>query len=109
MSKLAKVEKCVQKGKEEELIRLSQDKEKKVRVAAIAGHGQVGKGDAYNHLVTMMEDEDPEIRIACIKALGVMKDAAADTPLRHQMSKETDEEVKAAIRDTLAILPREKY
>ena len=89
--------------------RLSQDKEKKVRVAAIAGLGQVGKGDAYNHLVTMMEDEDPEIRIACIKALGVMKDAAADTPLRHQMSKDTDEAVTAAMRDTLAILPREKY
>ena len=109
MSKLAKVEKCIQKGREEELIKLSHDKDKEVRVAAISGLGQIGKGDAYNHLVTMMEDEDPEIRIACIKALGVMKDAAADTPLRHQMSKETDEAMKAAIRDTLAVLPREKY
>jgi hypothetical protein len=32
--------------------------------------------------------------------------AAADTPLRHQMSKETS---GAAIRDTLAVLLREKY
>ena len=36
MGKLEKIEKCVQKGKEDELVKLVHDRDKNVRLAAIA-------------------------------------------------------------------------
>ena len=39
MSKLEKVEKAIEKGKEAALIKLAQDKDEEVRLAAIAGMG----------------------------------------------------------------------
>ena len=41
MSKLNKVEKCIQKGKDEELVKLAQDKDLEGRLAAIAGLGKM--------------------------------------------------------------------
>ena len=45
MGKLEKIEKCVQKGKEDELVKLVHDRDKNVRLAAIAGLGRAGKED----------------------------------------------------------------
>ena len=72
MGKLEKIEKYVQKGKEEALIKLVHDRDKAVRIAAISGLGKAGKNDACNVLITLMLDDDPEIRAASATALGVL-------------------------------------
>ena len=50
MSKLEKVEKAIEKGKEAALIKLAQDKDEEVRLAAIAGMGKIGKDDSFNFI-----------------------------------------------------------
>ena len=70
MGKLEKIEKCVQKGKEDELVKLVHDRDKNVRLAAIAGLGRAGKDNACNVLITLLLDDDPEIRSASASALG---------------------------------------
>ena len=50
MSKLEKVEKAIEKGKEAALIKLAQDKDEEVRLAAIAGMGKIGKDDSFNFM-----------------------------------------------------------
>ena len=68
MGKLEKIEKCVQKGKEDELVKLVHDRDKNVRLAAIAGLGRAGKDNACNVLITLLLDDDPEIRSASASA-----------------------------------------
>ncbi len=58
MGKLEKIEKCVQKGKEDELVKLVHDRDKNVRLAAIAGLGRAGKDNACNVLITLLLDDD---------------------------------------------------
>ena len=65
-----KIEKCVQKGKEDELVKLVHDRDKNVRLAAIAGLGRAGKDNDCNVLITLLLDDDPEIRSASASALG---------------------------------------
>ena len=60
MSKLEKVEKAIEKGKEAALIKLAQDKDEEVRLAAIAGMGKIGKDDSFNFIVPdMLTNDDP--------------------------------------------------
>lgn len=65
MGKLEKIEKCVQKGKEDELVKLVHDRDKNVRLAAIAGLGRAGKDNACNVLITLLLDDDPECKYSC--------------------------------------------
>ena len=61
MSKLEKVEKAIEKGKEAALIKLAQDKDEEVRLAAIAGMGKIGKDDSFNFIVPdMLTNDDPQ-------------------------------------------------
>ena len=60
MSKLEKVEKAIEKGKEAALIKLAHDKDEEVKLAAIAGMGKIGKDDSFNAIVPdMLTDETP--------------------------------------------------
>lgn len=105
MSKLEKIQKDIEKGKESALIKLSKDKDKEVRLAAIAGMGKIGKDDSFNAMVPdMLTDEDPDIRAATALALGVMKNAHASAHLRYYLEREKDEKVTAAIRTAIASL-----
>lgn len=107
MSKLHKVEKCIEKKKEDELIKLAEDKDKEVRLAAIGGLGKMfGTDNACNALISMMTDVDAEIRLACVKALGELKDDRAETHLRHYLEHEKDPQVVQAMHDALAALHR---
>lgn len=107
MSKLAKVEKSIQKKKEGELIKLAHDKDQEVRLAAIAGMGQVGSGDSFNNLVTFLRDPSPAIRAASATSLGLLRDNHADADLRHRLESEKDEQVISAIKSALALLHKE--
>ncbi len=107
MSKLEKVEKDIEKGKESALLKLALDKDHEVRLAAIAGLGKVGKDDSFNALISMLSDEDPAIRAASAEALGVMNNEHADAHLRHHLEHETDETVKRAIKNAIMGLKRE--
>ena len=100
MGKLEKIEKCVQKGKEGELVKLVHDRDKNVRLAAIAGLGRAGKDNACNVLITLLLDDDPEIR----SALGDLGDPRAHTLLMHHLGVEKDERVAAAIKDAVGKL-----
>ena len=51
MSKLDKVTKAIEKGKEAALIKLAGDKDEEVKLAAIAGMGKIGKDDSFNIIV----------------------------------------------------------
>ena len=107
MRKLDKVEKCIQKGKEKDLIKLADDREKEVQLAAIAGMGQIGIYDSFNTLISMLQAEDVEIRIAVITALGQLKNRHAETYLRHLLERENNDAIKKALLDALDVLRKE--
>ena len=105
MSKLSKVEKCIQKGKDEELAKLAQDKDLEVRLAAIAGLGKMsGKDTACNALISMMTDPGPKIRAACAEAMGQLGDDRADTHLRYHLEQEKDPQAAQAMHSALSAL-----
>ena len=92
MSKLEKVEKAIEKGKEAALIKLAQDKDEEVRLAAIAGMGKIGKDDSFNFIVPdMLTNDDPKVRATAAEALG-------------NMEREKDPTVIAAMRNAIAAL-----
>ena len=105
MSKLNKVEKCIEKGKDEELVKLAQDKDLEVRLAAIAGLGKMsGKDSASNALISMMTDAEPKVRAACAAAMGELRVDRADTHLRYHLEREKDPQVIEAMEQALSAL-----
>ena len=105
MSKLEKVEKAIEKGKEAALIKLAHDKDEEVKLAAIAGMGKIGKDDSFNAIVPdMLTDEDPKVRAAAAQALSVMKNEHANAHLRYYLEREKDPAVIAAMRGAIASL-----
>jgi len=105
MSKLDKIQKSIEKGKEAPLVKLANDKDKEVRLAAIAGMGKIGKDDSFNIMVpSMLLDEDPDIRSAAALALGEMKNPHASAHLRYYLEREKDEKVADAIRKAITSL-----
>ena len=104
MSKLEKIEKYVAGHMEEKLVKLAQDKDQEVRLAAIAGLGKVGKDDGFNLLITLLSDGDPRLRAASARALGELGNEHATAHLTHRLEHETDAEVAAAIKEAVAAL-----
>ncbi len=108
MSKLAKVQKCIEKKKASELVKLAKDSDKEVRLVAIAGMEQLSSHAFLNELVAMMDDPDEEIRIAVIHAIGEARDRGVDTHLRYYLERESREPVREAILEALKKMPKEK-
>lgn len=104
MSKLAKIEKNIAKGKEDNLLKMLNDKEQDVRLAVIDGLGKIGKDNSCNALISLIDDDDAEIRIASIKALGLIGDEHTATHLRHRMEREKEERVIQEIKQALSNL-----
>ena len=103
MSKLEKVEKAIEKGKEAALIKLAQDKDEEVRLAAIAGMGKIGKDDSFNFIVPDMLT-NPKVRATAAEALGNMDNEHASAHLRYYLEREKDPTVIAAMRNAIAAL-----
>lgn len=106
MSKLAKVEKLIEKGKEDGLLKLVNDKDAEVCLAAIAGLGKVGQEAGANALITLLHSADAAVRRASAEALGNLGVARADAPLSHAMDIEKDPEVAKAMHNALANLKK---
>ena len=97
MSKLDKVTKAIEKGKEAALIKLAGDMDEEVKLAAIAGMGKIGKDDSFNMIV-------PKVRAAAAEALGEMDNEHASAHLRYYLEREKDATVVAAIKKAIAAL-----
>ncbi len=102
--KMEKVAKAVESGKEAVLLKLSRDKDKTVRLSAIAGMGKIGRDDSFNLLVPMLSEEDPDVRAAAAAALGVMKNEHASAHLRYRLEREKDPNVLSAIKTAITQL-----
>lgn len=103
MGKLEKIERFIAKGKGDKVAAITHDGDKTVRLAAIAGLGRlIDQEVSLNTLVSMMEDEDPDIRKAVVTALGETKGSYVETKLRYCLSNEKDEQVLEAARNSLA-------
>ena len=86
MSKLAKVQKDIEKNREADLLKMLHDKDKAVRLAVIEGLGKIGKDAACNTVAT---------------ALGEIGDEHTATHLSYRNSRETEEKVLQAIHEAL--------
>ena len=105
MSKLDKVTKAIEKGKEAALIKLAGDKDEEVKLAAIAGMGKIGKDDSFNFIVPdMLTSDDPKIRAAAASALGEMENEHASAHLRYYLEREKDATVITAMKNAIAAL-----
>lgn len=101
-NKLEKVEKAIQKTDERELIKLSNDKEMPIRLAAIAGLGKTKADDGFNHLVLLIRHQDALIRAAAAKALGETGNPHGKTYLKAQCKLEKDPAAREAMTEAAA-------
>ncbi|MGI6316765.1 MAG: HEAT repeat domain-containing protein [Christensenellales bacterium] len=85
------VEKMIEKQNLKGLVKASKSKKKDVRLAAIAGLGKVSGDDAFNRLVGCLFDNDPDIRIAVVKAFAEKGDRKAAAHIAHQIQMEFDQ------------------
>ena len=105
MSKLDKVTKAIEKGKEAALIKLAGDKDEEVKLAAIAGMGKIGKDDSFNTIVPdLLTDENPKVRAAAAEALGEMDNEHASAHLRYYLEREKDPSVINALKKAISNL-----
>ena len=96
-NKMNAVEKAVKKNHAAALIDLSQDKDKDVVMAAIAGMVSVGGDEVAHYLITRLQDPEPEMRTAVAQTLGNIGNKHTKAFLAAQLQKEKDEAVKEAI------------
>ena len=105
MSKLERSKRQLKRGREAALIKLAQDKDEEVRLAAIAGMGKIGKDDSFNFIVPdMLTNDDPKVRATAAEALGNMDNEHASAHLRYYLEREKDPTVIAAMRNAIAAL-----
>ena len=102
--KIAKIPKLVEKKKFEPLIAMASDKKMDVRLAAIAGLGQVDVDEAYNALGPMLRENEPEVRIAAGKALATLGRPSARVHIEHQIHAEKDAKVAEELKQSLSVL-----
>lgn len=101
-SKMSSVEKAVKKNNPGTLMSLGDNKDREVSLAAIAGLGSIGGHEAANYLITRLQSEEPEIRLAAAQALGAIGDIHTKAFVNAQMNKETNPEVREAMSQAMA-------
>ncbi|MEA4889510.1 MAG: HEAT repeat domain-containing protein [Clostridiaceae bacterium] len=103
-----KIERYAKKRNSAKLVALLTDKKQDIRVLAIKALGTIGDEAAVNSLIDLLGDPDPAIRLATVQSMGVMENQVTKTHLQHLNETETDESVKAAIRETILKIPNKK-
>ena len=96
-----KIEKLVQKKKSTPIIKLMAKADKETLAACLAGLGQIGDEASVNQMTHYFDNEDGDIRLAACKAALVINDSYIQTRVRHQLSVEKDEKIKAGILEAL--------
>jgi HEAT repeat protein len=92
-----KIERAIEKKDARKLIALTESCDKDIYLAAITGLGKVGGDDAANYLTTLIQNAEPDTRIAVALALGMIGDMHTKAVLSAQLSKETEPKVREAI------------
>jgi aminopeptidase N len=85
-----------------------------VRVSAVTALGTLGKEHAderevvYSRLVELLEDKSFRVRLASVKALGVLTDERAIAPLRLVEQREAIDIIKSAARGMIRTLEEKR-
>ena len=98
------VEKAKRKNNSAMLLKLADDSDMQVRLAAIDGLGMVGGQETTNFLITHLHDPKPEIRIAVAQSLGEIGDMHTKALVSQQLGNETDPKVCDALRAAMSHL-----
>jgi len=70
-------------------------------LAAINGLASVGGEDAAHYLVTVLQCEEADIRLAVVQALGTIANRHTKAFLSAQLQKEKDPKVEEALRQAM--------
>ena len=98
------------KGKQTpKLCDLCYDRDPEIRAAAAAAVGKTKGDPGYNALVNLLRDDEMIVAIAAAKALGEMGSKNAVEHLRYCINNSTNEELKAACRESMAMLNRKDH
>jgi len=103
-SKKAKFEKLVQSGKTEKLLKYINGKDGPNRLAAIAALGKGTDDIARNNLITILYGDSREYRLAAARALQEMNAPQTREFLTRYLEQESDAEIVAVVKATLANL-----
>jgi len=103
-NKQERIKKLAKKNQSAKIAEYLTSKDKDVRLAAIAALGESGGEDAFNNLTLILSSAVPAERIAAAQALGVLGDEKAISYLSHQLTKEQDAALIAALKKGLHAL-----
>ncbi|GEM_PF-6807172 len=103
-AQLAKIEKLGQDNKCKKLFKLMKEPEVGTRCAAAEALGIAGTFEAYNILISSLNDPSNEVREWIINALIKIGRRTAIDHVRHQMEVASDTEYKAFCRDAISKL-----
>lgn len=101
---LGKIQKLMEKGKSDKIIKYLSSSDDTVVVAALEALSQIKDEDSVNSIAHMIDHSDAKIRIAAAKALGSIGTEYAKTYLLHRLNTEQDETVKESIKEALHTL-----
>ncbi len=100
---IAKIEKYTKKRKPEKIIGFLKNKDKTTRLAAIrALRNFEDNDDAYNNLITILDNPDIDERIAAAESLSSSKRDSACTYLNHLIGKETNKHALDVMKDAVS-------
>lgn len=100
-STIKKIEKMEKKRRSDKIVKFLSSSDEEVVEAALNALSRIGDEIAINSVTPMIDNENIEIRKSAIKAIGTIGTEYSKTYLQHRMTKESDEEVKALILDTI--------
>ena len=100
-----KLAKLVENQDAGRIIEMITEKDVALSLKAAAALGKVpGNDDAYNMLITLLRSPMAKMRVVAVNALAEMADQKARAHVDHNYLSETDEEVREAMRQAMAIL-----
>ena len=77
------------------------DRDAAVRASGASKLGRLGEAGALGYLVSLLDDPESSVRVAAVRAVGLLPDPRRARALGHALSDEA-EEVRAAVRQALA-------